>query len=52
MYIECSLPCVEFFTVSTGALLKEIRELEEEKREMLCLKDLFSLVVRFWQDKF
>lgn len=33
MYIESSLPCVEFFTVSTGGLLKEIREMKEEKRD-------------------
>lgn len=43
MYIESSLPCVEFFTVSTGALLKEIKETKEGKGEMLWLKDLFSL---------
>lgn len=52
MYIESSLPCVEFFTVSTGALLKEIRAMEGEKREMLWLKDLFSLFARFQQNKF
>lgn len=51
MYIESSLPCVEFFTVSTGALWKEIRGMKEDQREMLWLKDLFSLITRFWQNK-
>lgn len=52
MYIESSLPCVEFFTVSTGALLKEMSKMKEEKREVLWLKDLFSLVARFCQNKY
>lgn len=47
MYIESSLPCVEFFTVSKRALLKEIKEIKEEKRDVSWLKDLFSIVVRF-----
>lgn len=34
MYIESSLPCVEFFTTLTGVSLKEMREIKEE-REML-----------------
>lgn len=33
MYIESALPCGEYFTVSTGALLREIREMKAEKRD-------------------
>lgn len=47
MYIESSLPCVEFFTVSKGALLKEIKEIKEEKRDVPWLKNLFGIIVKF-----
>jgi len=41
MYIESSLPCVEFFITSTGVSLKEMREMKEE-REMLAKGYLWS----------